>query len=74
MGGDFYYAPTTPTNLLLIAGGVGINPLYSMLQQHHSLVQALRPQAPSVSARLLFSAKNVRELLFKVHTVESIDS
>lgn len=34
VGGDFYYEATPPklSDLLLIAGGIGINPLYSILQ------------------------------------------
>lgn len=60
-GGDFFYDPSpteTGNPLLLLAGGVGINPLISILLHATSL-----PHCPSI--RLLFSAKGYEELLFK---------
>lgn len=55
--GDFYYQKTMGTTLLLVAGGIGITPLMSMLRyvdQAH----------PDVQATLLYSAKTPSELLF----------
>ena len=75
VGGDFFYAPPTPNctaNLLLIAGGVGINPLISMLQHHVWLLSRLSEDRRGNDTRepgavqLLYSAKNERELIFKV--------
>lgn len=78
MGGDFFYAPPThnnAANLLLIAGGVGINPLMSMLQHHVSLLPQTRfgedhhGNSSHGAVQLLYSAKNESELIFKVcHT------
>ena len=68
VGGDFFYAPLTPdetTNLLLIAGGVGINPLISMLR-HHVWLLSKATCTCTHAARLLYSAKNENELIFKV--------
>ena len=83
MGGDFTYAPPTACgmgDLLLIGGGVGINPLFSMLQHHTWLLQtatdnseqgpdSIEPLKDSRSMGrvcLLYSAKSKDELLFKV--------
>ena len=72
VGGDFFYAPPTPNraaNLLLIAGGVGINPLISMLQHHARLLSKLGEDHHNNSTgavRLLYSAKNEKELIYKV--------
>ena len=68
VGGDFFYAPPTSdeaTNLLLIAGGVGINPLISMLQ-HHVWLLSKATCTCTRAAWLLYSAKNENELIFKV--------
>lgn len=75
VGGDFYYDPqphTEDRDLLLIAGGVGINPLFSMLQHflflHSGQVHASRDnrvgQGRSIS--LLYSAISTDELIFQV--------
>ena len=72
VGGDFFYAPPTPsnaTNLLLIAGGVGVNPLISMLQHHTWLLSKLgedRHGNSTGGVQLLYSAKNEQELIFRV--------
>ncbi|CAH1789140.1 unnamed protein product [Owenia fusiformis] len=67
VGGDFHFDPLSSpsTDLLLIAGGVGINPLYSIFL-HCS------EQAASTGARvnLLYSASTSDELVFK----KNIDS
>ena len=72
VGGDFFYAPPTPnsaTDLLLIAGGVGINPLISMLRHHVWLLSKATPSKDchgNGAVQLLYSAKNENELIFKV--------
>ncbi|XP_061738408.1 oxidoreductase NAD-binding domain-containing protein 1 [Nerophis ophidion] len=66
VGGDFYFdpPPSDPAvNLLLVAGGVGINPLYSILSHAADLLEVSR--APMGSAHLCYSAKTTQEILFK---------
>ncbi|KAG5265133.1 hypothetical protein AALO_G00261770 [Alosa alosa] len=78
VGGDFYFDPTpdnSPLDLLLIAGGVGINPLYSMLlhaadlKRHSHTHTTDRTYTPG-HTHLLYSAKNTQELLFKSSIIE----
>lgn len=73
VGGDFWYSPPSPwevSDLLLIGGGVGINPLFSMLQHHVWVLQS--PEGPGSpgynlgAVQLLYSSKTASELLFKV--------
>ncbi|XP_071102755.1 oxidoreductase NAD-binding domain-containing protein 1-like [Haliotis cracherodii] len=70
VGGDYFYDPQPgeepPTNLLLVAGGVGINPLMSMLSHVHDLQQTAttRSMCPN-KVILMFSAKTKEELLFR---------
>lgn len=70
VGGDFHYAPSEGrelTDLLLIGGGVGINPLFSMLSHHVRLLS--RSHSNTVgkgSVRMLYSSKTESELLFRV--------
>ncbi|KAF3833725.1 hypothetical protein F7725_024929 [Dissostichus mawsoni] len=71
VGGDFFFdpAPDPSVDLLLVAGGVGINPLYSILLHTSDLLR--RNQASGGrdfnigSAHLCYSANNTQELLFK---------
>ncbi|KAI9526884.1 hypothetical protein NQZ68_035157 [Dissostichus eleginoides] len=72
VGGDFFFdpSPSDPSvDLLLVAGGVGINPLYSILLHTSDLLR--RNQASGGrdfnigSAHLCYSANNTQELLFK---------
>ncbi|XP_070298828.1 oxidoreductase NAD-binding domain-containing protein 1 isoform X1 [Salvelinus sp. IW2-2015] len=73
VGGNFFFdpLPSDPcVDLLLVAGGVGINPLYSILLHAADL---LRQNPANVgrgynigSTHLCYSAKNAQELLFKV--------
>ena len=66
-GGDFYYPLddlTESHSLLLIGGGVGINPLYSVLQHSADLVAAGAGPAPS-QVSLLYSAARAEELIFR---------
>ncbi|XP_064614221.1 oxidoreductase NAD-binding domain-containing protein 1-like [Liolophura sinensis] len=65
-GGDFYYDPQPgdlPTHLLLLAGGVGINPLISILRHVTDLNQS--DMEKPVQARLLYSARSEDELIYK---------
>lgn len=73
VGGDFYFDPSLSdpsVDLLLVAGGVGINPLYSILLHTTDLLhlnQASGGQNYNISSvHLCYSAKNTQELLFKV--------
>ncbi|XP_066571786.1 oxidoreductase NAD-binding domain-containing protein 1 isoform X2 [Amia ocellicauda] len=71
VGGDFYFDPQpsdSAVNLLLVAGGVGINPLYSILlhvADLHRLRQCEDSGYEPGSVQLCYSAKNTDELLFK---------
>ena len=72
VGGDFFFNPTPSdpsVHLLLVAGGVGINPLYSILLHSTDLLRLNRTSGGrdyNISAHLCYSAKNTQELLFKV--------
>ena len=66
VGGDFFYDSMAENakEFLFIAGGVGINPLYSIIQQiYQSLKSSQRGQ--DVKLELLYSASNLNELIFK---------
>lgn len=70
IGGDFFYQPTlnyqTP-DLIFIAGGVGINPLLSMmLQLKNSFEASASKKNFPESITLLYSAKVFEEILFQV--------
>ncbi|XP_048849642.1 oxidoreductase NAD-binding domain-containing protein 1 [Brienomyrus brachyistius] len=71
VGGDFFFDPQPwdrPVDLLLLAGGVGINPLLSILLHAADLLRGPSangaPYRPG-SIRLCYSARSSRELLFK---------
>ncbi|XP_008329689.1 oxidoreductase NAD-binding domain-containing protein 1 [Cynoglossus semilaevis] len=77
VGGDFFFDPSPsdpPVDLLLVAGGVGINPLYSILLHTADLLrlqQTSSGQDSNVSSvHLCYSAKNSQELLFKSSITE----
>ncbi|XP_063042101.1 oxidoreductase NAD-binding domain-containing protein 1 [Engraulis encrasicolus] len=77
VGGDFYYDPApgdAPVDLLLVAGGVGINPLYSILLHAADLLRSSHTpgnRLPSPGhTHLLYSAKSTQELLFKSTIME----
>ncbi|RVE66867.1 hypothetical protein OJAV_G00111830 [Oryzias javanicus] len=77
VGGDFFFDPSPsdpPVDLLLVAGGVGINPLYSILLHAKDLLhlnQASGGGGGNIgSAHLCYSAKNTQELLFKSSIIE----
>lgn len=70
VGGNFYFdpQPSDPVvDLLLIAGGVGINPLYSILLHTADLLRHTHGHRYTPGhTHLCYSAKNTKELLFKV--------
>jgi len=71
-GGNFYFDPKPGDlcpDLLLIAGGVGINPLYSIVR-HVADISSDPEHKYTGKTTLLFSAKNADELLFKESLVE----
>ncbi|KAK2921234.1 oxidoreductase NAD-binding domain-containing protein 1 [Channa argus] len=77
VGGDFFFDPfpSDPSvDLLLVAGGVGINPLYSILLHAIDLLHLNRTSGGRDynigSIYLCYSAKNTQELLFKSSIVE----
>ncbi|KAF4799258.1 Oxidoreductase NAD-binding domain-containing protein 1 [Turdus rufiventris] len=71
VGGDFFFDPQpgdSPVNLVLIAGGVGINPLFSILlhiADLHGYQEGKGNRHKLGTAKLYYSAKNTNELLFK---------
>ena len=81
VGGDFFFdpSPSDPSvDLLLVAGGVGINPLYSILLHTTDLLHLSRASGGRDynigSAHLYYSAKNTQELLFKVCSFQKLAS
>ncbi|XP_030645170.1 oxidoreductase NAD-binding domain-containing protein 1 [Chanos chanos] len=67
VGGNFYFdpRPSDPAvDLLLVGGGVGINPLYSILLHTADLLQLQQGHTPG-RTHLCYSAKTTHELLFK---------
>ncbi|XP_036422894.1 oxidoreductase NAD-binding domain-containing protein 1 isoform X2 [Colossoma macropomum] len=67
IGGNFCFdpSPSEPVmDLLLVAGGVGINPLYSILMHTADLLKQPHGYTPG-RTHLCYSAKNTQELLFK---------
>ncbi|XP_045913689.1 oxidoreductase NAD-binding domain-containing protein 1 [Micropterus dolomieu] len=78
VGGDFFFdlSPSDPSvDLLLVAGGVGINPLYSILLHTTDLLRlncASGGRDYNIgSVHLCYSAKNTQELLFKSSIIEA---
>ncbi|KAA8586013.1 hypothetical protein FQN60_007582 [Etheostoma spectabile] len=66
--------PRPSVDLLLVAGGVGINPLYSILLHSTDLLRlnhASGGREHNISAHLCYSAKNTQELLFKSSIIEA---
>jgi ferredoxin-NADP reductase len=70
VGGDFFFDPAVQkdVDLLLIAGGVGINPVYSIINEVSDLNKEDNSSRFSGKVKLLFSAKTTDELVFKVCT------
>ena len=71
-GGDFFFDPGPQEQarpLLLVAGGVGINPLVSVLRHcRHLRAESRRTRAGYAPGRLelLYSARSAQELIFRV--------
>ncbi|XP_067267680.1 oxidoreductase NAD-binding domain-containing protein 1 isoform X2 [Chanodichthys erythropterus] len=74
VGGNFFFdpQPSDPVvDLLLIAGGVGINPLYSILLHAADLLRHTDGHRYTPGhTHLCYSAKNTKELLFKSSDIE----
>lgn len=79
VGGEFFFDPQptdAPRNLVLIAGGVGINPLLSILRHSADLHrdQVDKGRGYEIGAiKLFYSAKNTSELLFKKNILDLVN-
>ena len=75
VGGDFFYDITSKNSkeLLFIAGGVGVNPLYSMIQE---IYESLRDGQldNNLKVKLLYSASTLDELIFKDEIVSMTET
>uniref|UniRef100_A0A8D2B5P1 Oxidoreductase NAD-binding domain-containing protein 1 n=1 Tax=Sciurus vulgaris TaxID=55149 RepID=A0A8D2B5P1_SCIVU len=79
VGGDFFFDPQptdAPRNLVLIAGGVGINPLLSILRHSADLHRERANKGSGYeigTIKLFYSAKNTSELLFKKNIFDLVN-
>ncbi|TKC46421.1 hypothetical protein EI555_015607 [Monodon monoceros] len=79
VGGEFFFDPQpadASRNLVLIAGGVGINPLLSILRHATDLhrERANKGRGYEIGTiRLFYSAKNTSELLFKKNILDLVN-
>ncbi|CAK7311856.1 Oxidoreductase NAD-binding domain-containing protein 1 [Vulpes lagopus] len=79
VGGEFFFDPQpadASRNLVLIAGGVGINPLLSILRHAADLhrERANKGRGYEVGTiKLFYSAKNTSELLFKKNILDLVN-
>ena len=66
VNGDFFLElePSEPVHVILVAGGIGINPILSMLLYATRLVQD--QASPSFKVTVMYSARSMEELVFKV--------
>ncbi|XP_065917458.1 oxidoreductase NAD-binding domain-containing protein 1-like [Dysidea avara] len=68
VGGDYYYDPPGGVehgrHLLFIAGGIGINPILSMVQHHVHLQTQQHDQTDTGRVQVLYSTKSRDELVF----------
>lgn len=58
LGGDFYYAPDMNGPIVLIAGGIGLTPLMS-------IVRAIDESGQSTPTTLIYSVSTPAEILFR---------
>ena len=58
LGGDFFYEPDEAESVVLIAGGIGLTPLMSIVRSAHELATRTR-------LTLVYSASTPDELLFR---------
>ena len=58
LGGDFFYEPDEAESVVLIAGGIGLTPLMSIVRSAHELATRTR-------LTLVYSASTLEELLFR---------
>ncbi|XP_076810147.1 oxidoreductase NAD-binding domain-containing protein 1-like isoform X1 [Clavelina lepadiformis] len=65
VGGNFHYQSTANKDLLLIAGGVGINPLLSIFRHRRDLYLDNPESLSLAKTTLIYSAKTYKELLFQ---------
>ncbi|XP_005317306.2 oxidoreductase NAD-binding domain-containing protein 1 isoform X1 [Ictidomys tridecemlineatus] len=79
VGGEFFFDPQptdAPRNLVLIAGGVGINPLLSILRYSADLHRDRANKGSGYeigTIKLFYSAKNTSELLFKKNILNLVN-
>ncbi|XP_020013123.1 oxidoreductase NAD-binding domain-containing protein 1 isoform X3 [Castor canadensis] len=79
VGGEFFFDPQpadAPRNLVLIAGGVGINPLLSILRHSADLHRERANKGSGYeigTIKLFYSAKNTSELLFKKNILDLVN-
>ncbi|KAK2490700.1 hypothetical protein MC885_012999, partial [Smutsia gigantea] len=78
VGGDFFFDPQpadASRNLVLIAGGVGINPLLSILRHSADLHRERENKGSGYeigTIKLFYSAKNTSELLFQKNILDLV--
>ncbi|XP_047624750.1 oxidoreductase NAD-binding domain-containing protein 1 isoform X1 [Phacochoerus africanus] len=79
VGGEFFFDPQpadASRNLVLIAGGVGINPLLSILRHVADLHREWVNKGSGYKVgtiKLFYSAKNTSELLFKKNILDLVN-
>ncbi|XP_004692350.1 PREDICTED: oxidoreductase NAD-binding domain-containing protein 1 [Condylura cristata] len=79
VGGEFYFDPEpaeAARNLVLIAGGVGINPLLSILRHSADLHRQWLDKGSGCemgAVQLFYSAKNTSELLFQKNILDLVN-
>uniref|UniRef100_A0A7N5KIL7 Oxidoreductase NAD binding domain containing 1 n=1 Tax=Ailuropoda melanoleuca TaxID=9646 RepID=A0A7N5KIL7_AILME len=79
VGGEFFFDPQpadATRNLVLIAGGVGINPLLSILRHAADLHRERADKGSGYemgTVKLFYSAQNTSELLFKKNILDLVN-
>ncbi|KAM4688706.1 oxidoreductase NAD-binding domain-containing protein 1 isoform 1-T2 [Discoglossus pictus] len=80
VGGEFFFDPQPsdlPVDLVLLAGGVGINPLFSILlhvADLHKTWETTGQGCQTGSVKLYYCAKNTSELLFKENILSLVNN